>query len=141
MLRICRKASLKLNKYKCLFRCTSIPFFREILLWYVVSPYPRKVQALMNIPLSKSNKELQPFLGILNYLSKFLPVTAEVCEPWWKLSQVKAEWSWHGMYQDLYDKANKIVKQDACMKFMMHPNPCTWKWMNLVLVLGLNCCR
>ena len=31
LLRICRQASLKLNKDKCLFRCTSIPFFGEVI--------------------------------------------------------------------------------------------------------------
>ena len=28
---LCRQANVKLNKDKCLFRCTSIPFFNEII--------------------------------------------------------------------------------------------------------------
>ena len=31
VLRVCRQATLKLNTYKCLFRCTSIPFLGEII--------------------------------------------------------------------------------------------------------------
>ena len=31
VLRICREANLKLNKDKCHFRCTSIPFFEDII--------------------------------------------------------------------------------------------------------------
>ena len=30
---------------------------------------------------------------------------------------VKIKWSLNGIYHDLYDKAKKIIKQDACMKF------------------------
>ena len=30
-LRICRHVNLKLNKDKCLFWCTNIPFFRELI--------------------------------------------------------------------------------------------------------------
>ena len=83
------------------------------MLQYCVSPDPRKVQVLMNILPSKSIKELQSFVSILNYLSKFSPATAEVYKPLQKVMLVKAEWSWNGIYQNLYDKAKKIIKQDA----------------------------
>ena len=42
---------------------------------------PRKVQALTEMLPPKTKKELQSFLGIPNYLSKFSPITAEVCKP------------------------------------------------------------
>ena len=41
-------------------------------------PDTRKVQALTNMAWSESKKELQSFLGILNYLSKFSSVIVEV---------------------------------------------------------------
>ena len=33
VLRICREANMKLNKDKCIFRYTSIPFFGDVILW------------------------------------------------------------------------------------------------------------
>ena len=47
-------------------------------------------------------------MGIFNYLSKLSPVTAKVHEPLRKLTLVKSEWSWNEMYQDLYDKGQKV---------------------------------
>ena len=70
-LRICRQATLKLNRDKCLFICTSIHHLGEVILRYGVSPELRKVQVLTNMPLLMSKKELQSFLGTLNYLGKF----------------------------------------------------------------------
>ena len=67
------------------------------------------------LPLQSKN-DLQTFLVILNYLSKFSPATVEVCKPLWKLTSPKAGSAWNGMYQDLYDRAMKIIKKDACMK-------------------------
>ena len=32
ILRLCRQANLKLNKDKCLFWCTSIPLFEQVIL-------------------------------------------------------------------------------------------------------------
>ena len=69
VLAICRKVSLKLNKAKCL-RCTSIPFFGEVISQNGVSPDPKKVQVLMDIPPHKYKKELVSFLGMINYLRK-----------------------------------------------------------------------
>ena len=42
---------------------------------------------------------------------------AEVCRPLQRLTLVKTDWTWNKVCQDLYDKAKKIVKKDACMKF------------------------
>ena len=40
-------------------------------------------------------------------------MTAQVCEPLQKLISVKVKWSWNWVYQDLYDKAKDIIKQDC----------------------------
>ena len=57
------------------------------------------------MPPSLCKNELKASLCIINYLTKFSPMTAEVYEPLQKLISVNTEWSWNGMYQDLYDKA------------------------------------
>ena len=62
-------------------------------------------------------KGIKSFLGILNYLSKFSPMTDEVSEPLWKLTSVKTEWSRNGMYQGIYNKAKYLFRQYICMKF------------------------
>ena len=90
-----------------------------------MGPDTRKVQALMATPQPKCKKELWSFLGILNYLSTFSPITSRLCEPLQKLTSVKTERLWNGMYQGLYDKAKNIIRQDACMKFYDASQPCT----------------
>ena len=66
VLRQCQDVNLKLNKDKCHFRCTSIPFFGEVVSREGVQPDPQKVKA---------------FLDIIIYLGKFSPGTAVVCKP------------------------------------------------------------
>ena len=117
VLRICRQANLKLINYNCLFQCTSISFFGEVMLLSGVSLDPREVQTLTAMPPPKCKNELQSFLGMINYLNNFTPMTAQVCKPLQKLTSVKTEWLWNGMYQDLYAKVKNIIRQDACIKF------------------------
>ena len=80
-LQICRQVKLKLNKDKFHFRSTSVPFLGEIISQYGVKPDPQKLKALMGMSPLKNNKELQAFLGIINYLGKFSPSTANMSEP------------------------------------------------------------
>ena len=68
--------------------------------------------------LSPSNKkDLQPFLGVINYLGKFSPDMAGVWKPLRKLISCKSYWTWNESYQQIYNKAKSIIKKDMCMKF------------------------
>ena len=89
VLKWCQEVNLNLNKEKCHFRCTSIPFFGEVVSGQDVQPDPQKVRVLTEMPAPKNKKELQAFLGIINYLNKFSPGTSEVCKPLRKLMSSK----------------------------------------------------
>ena len=71
VLQRCKEVNLILNKEKCHFRCTSIPFFGEVISRRAVQPDPQKIKALMDMPVPNNKKKLQAFLGIINYLAKF----------------------------------------------------------------------
>ena len=117
VLKQCWGVNLKLNKDKCHFRCTLIPFFGEIISKDGVWPDPRKVKALTKMPPPNNKKELQAFLGIIYYLGKFSPDMARLCDPLRKLTSCKSAWTWNESYQQIYNKAKSIIKKDMCMKF------------------------
>ena len=71
----------------------------------------------MDMPPLKVHDRITVVFGIFYCLTKFLPVTDEVCETTAKLTSIKAHWAWNKMYQKLYDKAKNLIKKDACMKF------------------------
>ena len=81
MLRQCQVVSLKLNKDKCHFRCSSIAFFGEVVSREGVQPYLQNIKALTDMPVPKNKREQQAFIGIINYLGRFSPATVEVSEP------------------------------------------------------------
>ena len=120
VLKQCQDVNLKLNKEKCHFRCTSIPFFGGVLSRQGIQPDPQKVRALTEMLAPKNKKELQAFLGVINYL-KFSPGTLEVCKPLRKLMSSKMTWTWNASYQQLFDKAKLLIKM--CMKFYDDTKP------------------
>ena len=111
--------NLKLNKDKCHFRCTSV------ISRHGERPDPWKLKAPIKMSPKnekwtcppKMKKELQVSLGMINYLSKFSPITADIFESLRQLISVKTEWTWNAIYQKLFDKAKSIITEDACMKF------------------------
>ena len=123
VLRQCQDVNLKLNKEKFHFRCTSIPFFSKVVWREGVQPDPQKVKALTEMPAPKNKKELQAFLGIINYLGKFSPGTSEVCKLLLKLTSSKMTWTWNTSYQQLFNNAKSIIKADVCMKFYDDSKP------------------
>ena len=75
------------------------------------------------MPAPNSKMELQAFLGIINYLGKFSPGTAYVCDPLHKLTSSKVTWTWNASYQALFNKAKLLIKVDMCMKFYDDTKP------------------
>ena len=98
VLQRCSEVNLKLSKDKCHFRCTSVPFFGEVISRNGVQPDPQKIKALMDMPPPNNKRELQAFLGIINYLGKFSPGTAAVCDPLQKLTSSRVAWTWNTSY-------------------------------------------
>ena len=74
------------------------PFFGEVISRRV-SKDPQKIKALMDMPAPNNKNELQVFLGIINYLGKFSPGRADVCDPLHKLMSSKVTWTWNASYQ------------------------------------------
>ena len=71
----------------------SIPFFGEIVSRKGIQPDPQIIKALTDMLAPKNKMELQAFLGTINYLGKFSPHKAEVCEPLQKLTSSKTTWT------------------------------------------------
>ena len=89
VLRWCQGVNLKLNKEKCHFRCKSIPYFSEVVSRDGMQLDLQKISALTKMPVPQNKRELQAFLGIINYLSKFSQTCWRSANHWESLHQVK----------------------------------------------------
>ena len=68
-----------MQKDKCQFRSTSVSFFNEVISRHGVRPDSQKLKVLMEVPLQNKNKGI-PSIPWNNYLSKFTPSIADICE-------------------------------------------------------------
>ena len=69
---------LRFNPDKCIFKCTQIPIFGMLIGADCIRTDPKKIDALNCLPLPGNVREMQLFLGIVNYLSRFSPKIANL---------------------------------------------------------------
>ena len=55
---------------------------------------PSKVEAILEMPPPNDVKGLKRFLGMVNYLVKFLPLLSDMTEPLRRLQDKETEWCW-----------------------------------------------
>ncbi len=68
-----QERNLKLNKDKSQIRLKEISYIGHIFSHEGVRPDPKKVQAITQLHAPKNKEQLQGFLGMTTYLSKFIP--------------------------------------------------------------------
>jgi len=71
-----REVNLKFNKSKCIIGVTEVKLLGHVFNSEGVKPDPDKITAIVNMPSPKSVKDLQRFLGMINYLSSYIPKLA-----------------------------------------------------------------
>ncbi|KAK2727616.1 hypothetical protein QYM36_008187 [Artemia franciscana] len=104
-----RERTVKLNKAKCILKSESIPYFGHVISKDGIHPDPNKVNALKEMPRPRNREELQTLLGMLNYLSRYIPNLSFQNEPLRTLSkQHKFVW------EEVHDNAFDTIKKSIC---------------------------
>ena len=75
-----------------------------------VKPTAEKVSAVEDAPAPKGIKELQAWLGLINYYSKFLQDLATVLAPLYKLLRSGQKWEWGPEQQKAFQAGKDLLK-------------------------------
>ena len=100
---------LKLNIEKVKLPLMSVPFIGHLLTDKGFSPDLEKVADITNIPTLTDTKLLQEFLGVIQYLSKFLPQLSTITEPLRQLIHKDMEWKWLQVDDDAMAKLKELI--------------------------------
>lgn len=75
------RANLRLNRNKCKFGYRKLRLLGHIIAHRQLSIDPKKVSSIMNLPTPKSGKQLQAFLGMVNYLRCYIANVSSISGP------------------------------------------------------------
>lgn len=107
VLEIARQNGLKFNKQKCKFSQSSIKYLGHILTNTGVEIDHDKVSAIQQMPKPKNKKEIEIFLGMCTYFSKFIKNYSVINEPLRNLIKKSVGFQWNAeqeqAFKDLID--------------------------------------
>lgn len=89
-----RQVKLTLNPKKCKFRLKEVSYVGHIFTDKGLKADPTKIAAINDMPSPEDKVSLQRFLGMINYLGKFIPNLSELSAPLRQLLHKAVVWSW-----------------------------------------------
>jgi hypothetical protein len=90
----CRANGLTLNEGKCHVRRNEVKFFGHVLSDQGLRVDPDKIQVVVSMERPQNKDQLRTFLGMVGYLTKFLPEFSQKAGPLRSLLQDDIDWYW-----------------------------------------------
>ena len=78
---------------------------------------PEKIRAVVEVQTPDDAKSLRRFLGMVMYLSKFIPWLSEAAAPLRKSLREGVPWSWVNEQQEAFDKIKRAITTDPVLHF------------------------
>ena len=69
------------------------------------------------MPSPNDVKGLKRFLGMVNYLAKFLPLLSDMTEPLRRLEDKETEWCWLEQHQKAFDTVKRYLADAPVLKY------------------------
>jgi len=121
----CREKGIKLNKEKLQLRMSEISFMGHQITADGLQTDPEKVRAVTEMDAPRNVEELRRFLGMINYLARFLPNVTSVTEPLHNLIRRDVPWTWSEVQQKSFDEVKKLLTQAPVLAFYDVNKPLT----------------
>ena len=104
-----KQFKLWLNPKKCTFGVT----FRK-LLGHIVSEHgievdPEKIRVILDMPTPRTKREIRGFLGRLQYLSCFIAILTNICEPIFRILRKNQLTIWNDDCQHAFEKIKECL--------------------------------
>ena len=104
----CVEKDLHLNADKFKLDCDTVTFFGHLLTKNGMKPDPKKVKDIREWPAPQDIKELQSFLGAVNYLARFTPHLSTLRAPLQDLLKKENDFIWAQNHQTCFDKIKEM---------------------------------
>ena len=112
-----REVNLKLNKRKCKLRLKELTYLGHIISEEGLKPDDTKVQAIMQMAVPQNRKDLERFMGTVNYEAKFIPNLSEVAAPLRELLKTGIEWHWMEHQQSAFERLKALMCEAPVLEY------------------------
>ena len=115
-----RKCNVHLNYERLQYKQKEVEFFGETYTLDGQKPALSKIKAIQEMLLLQCKKQVQSFIGMINYLSKFLAQLSELPEPIRELCKEKVPFNWGPEHESAF---HLIKKEIVAAPILAYYNP------------------
>lgn len=113
----CQQNGLKLNKAKCLFGVNELTFLGDLLTDKGIKPDAAKISAINNMKTPANKKDLKRFMGMVNYLAKWIPDMSVKSTPLRELLKERTEWYWGKEQDESFSMLKEVLKSEPVLQY------------------------
>ena len=106
-------------------RTQEVTFFGTVYDTDGAHPDPKKVHAVHQMQSPDTPSKLQQFLGMVTYLSPFIPSLSTHTAPLQELLKKDSEFKWNTSYQETFDRIKELVCKDMTLCYFNIGKPVT----------------
>ena len=126
LLQTARRCNIKLNYDKLKFKGTEVNLYGKTYTTDGCKHAQNKITAIIKMPPPGSKKEVQSFIGMVNYLTKFLLRLTKLSEPIRELIKEKVPFNWGPEHQESFNMLkNRISKSTSPCLLQSSKGDCT----------------
>ena len=134
-----RAVSLRLKKEKCKFKLTELNYIGHTLTADGLKPDAGKVAAIHQMPEPESKEDLRRFLGMINYVAKFIPDLANRSRSLRELLKEQHAWAWQPQHQKCFDELKRACSTEPTLAYYDVTKPVTLSCDSSQYGLGAVC--
>ena len=117
LMKVASKCGLVCRAEKCHIRKQSVDFYGMVWSKDGMKPDSKKCDEIRNRPAPRNVQELLSFLGLVQYLSSFIPHLSSKTCVLRQLCKKGVEWNWLAEHQDAFEKLKDAIHEDLELRY------------------------
>src|SRR5262249_30324241 len=108
---------------KCQFKKTTVKYLGTILSAGQIAISPAKAEAIKEWPTPIKVKDIQSFLGAMNFWRKFIPNFSSIARPLHNLTCKDTHFEWTSQCQEAFDRLKNTISSEPVLRHLRHDLP------------------
>src|SRR5258706_10438071 len=114
---------LFLQPEKCKFKCREVDYLGLVISKDHVAMDPVKVQGVTDWPQPVKVKDIQSFIGFMNFYQRFIHDFSKIACPLHALTRKSKDWSWGAAKQQAFDVLKSAITSAPMLTFPSKSGP------------------
>ena len=107
----------KVNAEKSFFARNELEYLGFRITRQGIMPLPGKVEAIKNIPVPTTKKQLRSFIGLINYYRDMWQHRSEILTPLSSMTSKQAKKKWNKECQKAFDTIKNLVSRETLLSY------------------------